>query len=70
MNFTQTMLNTRRCILDGFDGPKEAWCYPLRSPDAPSHLIVSNDQKIKINVGKRIVEFRFTEYEKPTFYYS
>lgn len=70
MNFSETMLNTRVCILDGFDGPKEAWCYPLKSDDSPSHLIVSTDKKIKIHVGKRIVESRFAEYDKPTFYYS
>ena len=70
MDFTETMLKTRVCILDGIDGPKNAWCFPLKSEDDCAHVIRATDSSVSINVGKRIVESRFADSDKPTFYYS
>ena len=69
-NFTETMLKTRVCVLDGFDGPTDALCHPLKSSDSCSHLIQSIDGSKAIHVGRAVVETRFASSDKPTFYYS
>ena len=64
-----TPFHVKECVLDGFDGPKDAWCYAANH-DSPSHVIKAKDGSVSINVGKRVVESRFADYLKPTFYYS
>lgn len=56
------------CYLDGFDGKKEALAIPPK--DGVVWDVVAKDASIAIMVGRAVINSKFEQEEKPTFYYS
>ena len=73
MEYAKKKLNSANghsidCYLDGFDGRKEALAIPPK--DGVIWDVVAKDASLAIMVGRAVINRKFEQEEKPTFYYS